>query len=181
LVLSEIDDFAGSLLEEAKCFLEKAEATDDQVARAAFLHAALMLAFCALEAHVNATADELSIRQELSIHERGFLLEKDVRFENGEFRLGGLRMIRLEDRILFLHRKFGGVDLDRSASWWSDLASATTLRNQLTHPKCVPTISVEAVRVAVQAVIVGIDILFRAIYRRPFPVATRGLRARITF
>ena len=60
-----------------------------------------MLAFCALEAHVNATADELSERPELSIHERALLLEQDVRFDNGEFKVGGMRIVRLEDRILF--------------------------------------------------------------------------------
>lgn len=80
-----------------------------------------------------------------------------------------------------MHRRFGGKDLDRSASWWSDLASAIVLRNQLTHPKAVPTITIAAVRRAISAVITAIDVLFLAIYRRPFPVANRGLRSRLSF
>jgi hypothetical protein len=179
--LSAIDDFAASLLEEAKRFLENAEAAPDSVSQSAFLHAALMLAFCALEAHVNATADEFAERPELSIHERAILLEQDVRFDSGKFSAGGLRMVRLEDRILFLHLRFGGKPLDRAATWWSELNSAVLLRNQLTRLKLVPTISVDAVRRAIQAIIEGIDVLFRAVYRRPFPVANLGLRSRLTF
>jgi hypothetical protein len=140
-----------------------------------------MLAFCALEAHINATADEFAERPELSIHERGVLLEQDIRFEMGEFRAAGLRMMRLEDRILFLHIRFGGKPLDRSASWWSELSRAIILRNRLTHPKEVPVITVDGVRRALQAIITGIDVLFQAVYHRPFPVANRGLHSRLTF
>ena len=116
--LSAIDDFAASLLEEAKRFLENARSASDIETQAAFLHAALMLGFCALEAHVNATCDEFAGRPELSMHERAILLEQDVRFELGEFKPGGLKMISIQDRILFLHLRFGGKPLDRSAPWW---------------------------------------------------------------
>lgn len=179
--MSAIDDFAASLLEEAKRFLEKAQVASDDDARKAFLHAALMLGFCALEAHVNATADEFAERPELSTHERAILLEQDIRFDQGEFKVGGLRMVSLQDRILFLHLKFGGKPLDRSALWWGDLSNALTLRNKLTHPKEVPAVSVDAVQCAMQAIITGIDVLFQAIYRRPFPVANRGLDSHYTF
>jgi hypothetical protein len=179
--LSAIDGLAASLLEQAKRFLEKAEAAPDDIAQSAFLNAALMLAFCALEAHVNATADEFAERPELSIHERALLMEQDIRFEFGELKMAGLRMVRLEDRILFLHLRFGGKPLDRSAIWWSDLSAALVLRNKLTHPKAVPTITVDAVRRAIQAIIAVIDALFQAVYHRPFPVANRGLHSRITF
>jgi hypothetical protein len=178
--LSAIDDFAGSLLEEAKRFLEKAESSD-QVGRSAFLHASLVLAFCALEAHINATADEFAGSSMLSLHEKALLLEQDVRFELGEFKTGGLRMMSLQDRIMFLHLKFGGKPLDRTASWWSELSTAISLRNKLTHPKEVPVITINAVRQAIQAIISGLDVLFRAIYRKPFPVANLRLDSRLTF
>jgi hypothetical protein len=139
------------------------------------------VAFCALEAHVNATADEFAERPDLSPHERGVLLEQEVRFELGEFKLAGLRMVSLQDRILFLHLRFGGKPLDRTATWWGDLSTALTLRNKLTHPKVVPNISVHAVRRTIQAIITGIDVLFQAIYQRPFPTANLGLQSRHTF
>jgi hypothetical protein len=179
--LSDIDDFAATLLEEAKRFLEKASAATEDEARNAFLHASLMLGFCALEAHVNATADDFAGRPELSVHERGILLEQEVRFELGEFRAGGLRMVRLEDRILFLHLKYSGKPLDRTITWWTALGAATMLRNQLTHPKAVPTVTPDAVRRALEAIIACIDSLFQAVYRRPFPVANRGLQSRSNF
>ena len=48
----EADSFSIRLLEEAKRFLEKAgDASGDE--RAAYLHAALMVGFSALESHLN--------------------------------------------------------------------------------------------------------------------------------
>src|SRR5712671_3191574 len=104
--MADIDDFATSLLEEAKRFFEKAVEAVDDIGRNANIHASLMLGFCSLEAHVNAIAEEFCNRPELSPHDKGLLLEREVRLENGEFTLGKFRMYRLEDRILFLYRQF---------------------------------------------------------------------------
>src|SRR6267142_2190756 len=106
--VAEIDDFALNLLDEAKRFLEKATASTNPKACEAFLHASLMLGFCSLEAHINSVADEIAPRPGFTIHERALMLEQDVRLENGEFKIGGLRMARLEDRILFLHHRLAG-------------------------------------------------------------------------
>ena len=46
-----------------------------------------------------------------------------------------LKMIRLEDRIMFLLATFTRKQIDRKAGWWPALQTATTLRNKLTHPK----------------------------------------------
>lgn len=177
--MAEIDEFASLLLEEAKRFLEKAQDASDT--QQPHLHAALMLAFCSLEAHTNAIADDFSTRPDLSPADRGVLLEKEVRLEDGEFRLGALRIHRLEDRILFLHRRFGGRPLDRNVAWWSELASAIQLRNQLTHPRTVPAINLPEVIRALQAIINTIDALYQAIYHRPFPAASRRLQSRLSF
>jgi hypothetical protein len=181
--VADIDDFATSLLEEAKRFLEKAEeaAQTDTTAKLAYLHAALMLAFCSLEAHINAIADEQSLRDELSQHEKGFLLEREVKLEKGEFVLAGLRMSRLEDRLAFLHRRFSGKPLDTQAVWWGQLRSATSLRNKLTHPKDVQPLSVDDIKSALGAIIGSLDALYRAIYRKGFPIAGMGLLAKVTF
>lgn len=105
--MSDFDVFAIQLLEEAKRFLEKASEGGEPVAEAAYLHAALMLSFCALEAQVNSIGEEFSIRTDLSAHEQGIILERNVKLENGEFKLqSNLKMARLEDRIEFLHTKF---------------------------------------------------------------------------
>jgi hypothetical protein len=179
--MSKIDDFARSLLEEAKWFLEKTEDDGDPAANSAYLHAALMLAFCSLEAHVNSVGDDFISRPELSVHEKAILLEKEVRLENGEFRLTStLRMMRLEDRIRFLHVRFGKA-IDPSEPHWSQLAEATTLRNQLTHPKEMIVITKATVGRAIHAIIDTLDAVYRVIYRRPFPAASLGLQAKVSF
>jgi hypothetical protein len=177
--VAAIDEFASSLLEEAKRFLEKAAA--DYAGEQAHLHAALMLGFCALEAHTNAISDEFSTREDLSIADQSVLTERDIRLEHGEFKLGPLKMYRLEDRILFLHLRFSGKPLDRNASWWSELSSAIGLRNQLTHPRAVPAITHADVSRAISAIIDTIDALFQAIYQQQFPAANRRLQSRLDF
>jgi hypothetical protein len=182
--MADIDDFATSLLEEAKRFLEKAveaaKAADD-VRRNANLHASLMLAFCSLEAHVNAIAAEFSGRPELTTHDKGILLEREVRLEGREFTLGGFRMYRLEDRILFLHRRFSGKSLDKSVAWWPQLKSAIHNRNKLTHPKGAHPVTVKNVRDALAAVIASLDALYKAIYKKGLPAANLALHSLLTF
>ena len=59
-MVADIDSFAIQLLEESKRFAEKCRLTTlDLEASCAFRHAALLLVFCALEAHVNAIAEEV--------------------------------------------------------------------------------------------------------------------------
>jgi hypothetical protein len=179
--MADIDDFATSLLEEAKRFLEKAVEGKDNARRDANLHAALMLAFCSLEAQVNAIAEEFCSRPELTPHDKGILLERAVRLEDGEFTLGGFRMYRLEDRILFLHRQFSGKRLDKSAAWWPQLKRAMDNRNKLTHPKGAHPVTVENVRDALAAVIASLDALYMAIYKKGFPAAGLALDSLLTF
>lgn len=178
--MEHIDEFASSLLEEAKRFLERAGESGDAVGEAANLHAALMLAFCSLEAHVNAVADEIALRPGHSPHILGILLEKDVHLKDGEFLVGkGLKMARLEDRILALHQL--GRKPDTAGGWRPALAGAIDLRNKLTHPKAVPHITRNAVSKALQAVIDTVDALYGAVYKRRFPAAQRQLASKLDF
>ncbi len=180
--MADFDLFANQLLEEAKRFFEKATESTDSMSRAAHLHAALMLAFCALEAHVNSIGDEFAKSTDLSAHEKGILLERDVRLKDGQFQLQpGLKISRLEDRIEFLHARFSGKPLDRASNWWSQLGTAIDLRNQLTHAKTVPNISEAAVRNAILAIVGSLDALYQAIYKRTFPPSGMGLQSALTF
>ena len=180
--MAEFDTFANQLLEEAKRFLEKAREAPNEKSEAANLHAALLLSCCALEAHVNAVAEEFSGSNELSAHERGLLLEKEAKLKDGQFQVvDALKMTRLEERIEFLHAKFSGKPVDRSLPWWAGIRAAIDLRNQLTHAKAIPAISQSAVRVAVQSIIDALDALYRAIYKKKFPPSTQGLNSDLTF
>jgi hypothetical protein len=179
--LADFDLFAATLLEEAKRFLERAIDARSGLAESPNLHASIMLAFCSLEAHVNGVSDEMAQRDGLTPHEVGVLLEKDVALSDGIYAIENrLRMFRLEDRIYFLHARFG-MKPDLHGEWRARLAGALRLRNQLTHPRGVPTITVAAVKQAVQAVIDTIDALYRALYDRPFPAAGRELTSNLEF
>jgi hypothetical protein len=180
--VDNIDQFASSLLEEAKRFLERARDTAGTEAEAPFLHAALMLAFCSLEAHVNSVAVEYSSRPELSIHEKGILIERDVQLDGGMFRLTKkLKISSMEDRIELLHQKFSKKGLDAKAEWRSNLSGAVDLRNKLTHPKSVPLITAGAVEKALSAVIGTINALYFGLYNRPLPAANLGLASTLGF
>lgn len=177
-----IDAFASTLLEEAKRFLELAKEADEPAGRDANLHASLMLSFCALEAHVNAVADEMAMTKNLLSHDRGVLLEREVRLEDGQFKLKKeLKIFRLEDRILFLHARFSKALLDKKVHWWASLKAALGIRNQLTHPKEATTITVDSVEASIQSIIDAIDALYQAIYGKGFPALSRGLQSKLTF
>jgi hypothetical protein len=180
----EIDIFANQLLEEARRFFEKAGETTDAPGKGANLHAALMLSFCALEAHINAMGEEVASRFDLPVHGKGVLLEKEVKLENGEFRMTqSLRMAKLEDRIEFLHVTVAAKEIDRSStSWRGQLSAAINLRNKLTHArKEVPAISETDVQRAIEAIVATLDALFHALYNSGLPSANRGTRSRFTF
>jgi hypothetical protein len=147
--VDDIDQFASNLLNEAKRFLERAKDAQGTSAEAPNLHAALLLAFCSLEAHVNAVADDFLSRPDLSVHERGVLGERDVRLQDGVFLLAtNLRIWRLDDRIALLHQKFSKNGLDAVVPWRSKLAAAGDIRNKLTHPKAIPPITIGSVEKA---------------------------------
>lgn len=179
--MADIDEFATSLFEEAKRFLEKADGEADPIARNAYLHASMMLAFCSLEAHINAISEEFSERPEFSIHERGILLEQEVRLEDGDYVLGGLKILRLEDRLQFLHRKFSGTPFDKKVEWWTQLKDASKSRNKLTHPKDAHALTLDNVRSALTAIVAALDATYMVIYKKNFPAANRGLQSQLVF
>ena len=180
--MAEIDLFANQLLEEAKRFFEKGREASDVVTKDASFHAALMLAFCAFEAHINSIGEELSGGILLSVHEKGMLLERDVQLEGGEFKLKeNLKIARLEDRVQFLHAKFSGKPLDTASAWWTKLVNALQLRNQLTHAKTIPAVTESAVKNAVEGIIGALDALYKAIYKKSFPALSQGLHSSLNF
>ena len=176
----EIDDFASNLLEEAKRYIELATEEKGGNGEAPYLHAALMLGACGLEAHVNAVCDEMAKRTK-DPHDLAILLEREVRLKDGKYVLENkLKIFRLEDRLNFLHVRFG-IKPAPASEWRSRLAGALDLRNKLTHPKAVPVITIPAVEAALKAFIEAIDVLYRAVYKKPFPAGPLGLDSSLGF
>jgi hypothetical protein len=176
-----IDTFASFLLEEAKRFLERAVEAKGGNGEMPNLHAALLLAVCALEGHVNSVADEMAQRDGVTAHEKGILLERDVRLVNGKFALEtALRIWRLEDRLSLIHARFAVYPVS-DASWRSRLSSALDLRNKLTHPKEIAPLTIAAVRNSIQAILDTIDALYVGLYNRPYPMKSLGLTSKLSF
>lgn len=181
-LVDDIDSFASLLWEQAKRFYEKASEAVSEDARSAYLNSSIMLGFAALEAHVNAIAEEFANFTNVSVHDRGVLREREVRLEHGVFRLSGTtKFFRLEERVQFLHAKFGRGQLDRKAVWWADLQTALKLRNNLTHPKMPTMVKCHDVERALLAVIKALDALYQAIYDKPFPAYNRQLHSKLSF
>ncbi len=180
--MSDIDKFARQLLEEAKRFFEKARVGNSDESTYAFLHAALMLGFCAFEAHINSVADDFIVRDDLNVLERALLSERDTKLDDGEFTIApGLKIYRLTDRIEFIFRRFSGSPIDKSEKWWGDLKTALVTRNELTHPKQQAKVNILAVESALKAIIQSLDALYRAVYKKPYPPGPRGLDSTMTF
>jgi hypothetical protein len=181
--MAALASFASELLEEAKRFLEKANETDDQHGKKAFLHAAVMVGFAAVEAHLNAIADDFLSRTDLDPHERGLLAEHTVELIDGEFQeQSTLKIWRIEDRVLFLCRRFSKKPIDRSAPYWSSFIEASRLRNGLIHPTLdPPTIDAASAIRCLNAIIELLGFMFASIYRRKLPAYSRKLSSRLTF
>lgn len=105
--MTNFDFFGEMLFEEAKFYLEIAKNKKNVMGEeAAALHASLLLAMSALEAYINAVAEELVNTFELNIFEKSILAEKDIKLHKGTINLGnGLKMYRLIDRIAFIYSK----------------------------------------------------------------------------
>lgn len=183
--MSDIDAKATLLLEEARRFFERSEQSPAQSeGQVAFLHAAILLAFSSLEAHVNAVADEMALRSGLGVLEKSVLLEKDYTLDKGKFKLANkLKIYRFEDRLTFLLANFSNPPTPAWTKevWWSDLTDGINLRNQLVHPKSTVSIDTNAVEKALVAIVACLNFLYQNIYRRPFPSARRGINATLTF
>jgi hypothetical protein len=91
----------------------------------------------------NMMQDFTSLPKEMfTIHERGFLEEKQVRFTNKGIKAGTFSLEnkeeyrRLDDKILFLIAKFGkSKTVDKGTHIWQRFEKIKDKRNALSHPK----------------------------------------------
>ena len=180
--MSEIDAFASSLFEEAKRFLEKAQNEDSSEGKSAYLHAALLLGISSLEAHINAIADELLMRDNLTVLDRSILSERDITAKHGSFELSNSpRLYRTLERIEFVHNNFGSRKIDYDSTWWGQLNNAIKARNDLVHPKGKVDLNEKIVTQALEGVLGALNSLYKTLYRRKYPASRRGLDSSMSF
>ena len=179
----DFDSFIIQLFEESKSFLEKAKCSTEKSTKEAFLHSSLLLVMSSLEACVNSIVEEIMTepyRDEYDLLEQALLLEKEVVFENGHYKLGKkLKMSRMTDRIEFLIFKFSGKEIPKSSDWYIKLKQSIDCRNKLVHPKEYVSITDKQAENAITSVLETINELYKAIYKRPFPAYSFGLTSRL--
>ena len=83
----------------------------------AYLHAALLLGYGALEAHINNVAADFADRPDLTVLQQSILQERDIALKSGQFELTHApKMFRLQDRFEFLYRLFQNQPLKKCGS-----------------------------------------------------------------
>lgn len=123
---------------------EAAKESQYETDRNAFVISSIFNSWAAIESFINNMMEDFASLPEdiLSVHEKGFLEEKQVRLANrGE--LAGTFQIekrdefwRLEDKIMFLIAKFGyNRKVDKGAILWQRFEKIKRKRNALTHPR----------------------------------------------
>ena len=109
-----------------------------------YIIGSILNSWMSIESFINNMMQDFSSLPEkmFTIHERGFLEEKQVRFSNrgekaGHFCLDNKEEFRrLEDKILFLIAKFGkSKAVDKGAHIWQQFEKMKDKRNILSHPK----------------------------------------------
>lgn len=174
----DADAFSIRLLDEAKRFLEKAEESEDPDP---FLHATLVLTFSALESHLNGLADELLLRQDVSVLDRAVLEERGLVLKAGDWELApDTRFYRLEDRMAFIFRRYASAAVS-DQRWWSDLKQALTARNALVHPREAISLSHSDVERYLAAIIEALNDIYLAVFGRGHPGYGRGLQSTLLF
>ena len=130
-------DYAELLYEDAKVNGEGRNAHP-------YIIGSILNSWMSIESFINnMMQDFTSLSEEMfTIHERGFLEEKQVRFANKGIRAGTFDLEnkeeyrRLEDKILFLIAKFGkSKTIDKGTHIWQRFEKIKDKRNVLSHPK----------------------------------------------
>ena len=179
--MRNVDIFSKELLEEAKRFFEKAKSETNSQGKNAYFHASLLVAFAALEAHINSIAADFDDRKEFHLLEKSMLFEKQIRYEGGEFELiNNFKMYRLEDRIELIFKKFSGKSVKKNEIWMK-LKQGIRLRNKLIHPREKELITENVVENSILAILAILNDIYKVVYKCGYPLRKRGISSSLTF
>jgi hypothetical protein len=183
---TNIDEAFVTYFEDAKAFLEAAQSREnDNNFRSsdAFCRASLLVGFASFEAFLHSVSMDFvdSQHPDLSIHDVALLREKEVNLDkDGAFEISEKpKFARLEERVLFLYRRFSGKKFDRTKSFWSLLQTGIKLRNEIVHPKECQTLSSKIVSQTLTAILETMNYISLGIYKRKLPIASRGLSSKL--
>lgn len=174
--MSDFIEYSRSVMEAAKGFRTHALSISEGEVKQAFLRASLLHACSFLEAHLNYMAEHFTENTMFSLHEKGVLLEREVRFEGGTFQLSNkLKISRITDRIDLLLSKCSKNPIEDKAEWYAELARTLRSRNSLVHPKDTHSLSESDVQLALNCVLKAADSLYRVVFKKGLPYAKKGI------
>jgi hypothetical protein len=138
--------------------------------------ASILFASAALESFVNGLLEDYAAvpGSTFERHERAFMLEQDILFQDsgpdaGLLTVSGSRYRPLEHKVLFLLRRVGKHKVDKGSKLWQRFRRAKDTRDALVHPRRsrettpLPTDAEEAVAVTREL----ISTLGRLVLRKP--------------
>lgn len=133
-------------INNAEYFFEEAEKQGNPRLQEPLVIATILFSWIAIESFINSMMQDFAAVEGnyFSIHEKGFLLEKQVALEQsgqnaGIFSLTNKQSYnRLEDKILFLLAKVGSAAPSfKQSSLWSNFSSMKQQRDTITHPRTI--------------------------------------------
>lgn len=178
--MESFDFFGEILFDEAKFLYEKALGAKYDKEKQLYLQSSLLMGMSALEAYVNAVCEELVDTEEykLELYEKMLLSEKKIELVNGIAFLGNkLQMSRLIDRIEYIYCKYSHKQIDQNDRWHNGIHEAIDLRNSLVHPKEVIMLSTKQIERALSNILLTVNEIFNAVYKRNVPILNYGLQA----
>lgn len=130
-----------AFLRYAQRLHDEAVATTTQDAALPYVIGSILASWISLESFVNNMMQDYTAlpAPTFSVHERGFLEEKQVQFRrtgknSGTFSItNNPEFRRIEDKLLFLIAKFGGGELDKGGPLWQKFEKVKKKRNTLSH------------------------------------------------
>jgi len=174
--MSDFVEYSRSLMDAAKGFRTHALGLAEGEIKQAFLRAAFLHACSFLEAHLNYMAEHFTDNDMFSLHEKGVLQEKEVRFDHGAFHLSNtLKISRITDRIDLLLSKCSINPAADKAVWYNDVAYTIKTRNLLVHPKDARTLSESDVQLALDCMLKAADKLYNVVFKKGLPYAKKGI------
>lgn len=107
------------------------------------LGSSILLSWIAIESFVNNMLDDFASLPEglFELHERAFLLEREIDFIDsgnnlGSFELSRKRYVKLSDKIFFLIRKFNPSQKSfKGNTLWQNFEKLKDIRNKIAHPR----------------------------------------------
>lgn len=138
----KLAEFVKKLLKDSEYHLamaRKAQKDENSNLEQMYVRASIFAAWAAIEGWLNCIAADFlrASDKRVPLHEKALLKQKELILDpTGIFILSERDKYRpLEERLIFILRRFGNYTLDKSRKLWQNFKETKKLRDAITHPK----------------------------------------------